>query len=243
MLKEPHLDLAIIIPVYNEAKTIEKVLDDVNQELKKSFKDVKYCIYVYDNNSMDDTALRVKYFSKSNKDTEIKLKRSYKQGKGCTIALAFSEIEADCYCMIDGDDTYGVDELRKMYDLVTKEHVDMTIGDRLSTSYFNENKRPFHNTGNKLVKNLINLLYKTNYHDAMSGLRMFSRSFVKEFEISSQGFTLETEMCIWAAIHNKKVAELPVEYRDRPAGSESKLKTIPDGMKVLRKIIKMYVFR
>ena len=215
--------IAVLIPCYNESKTIEKVVKDYKKALPEAD------IYVYDNNSSDDT-------DKIAKKAGAIVKYEHRQGKGNVIRTMFKEIDADCYLMIDGDDTYPAENAREMCNYVLEDNVDMVIGDRLSSTYFEENKRPFHNTGNKLVRGLINSLFKSNVRDIMTGYRAFSYDFVKTFPVLSKGFEIETEMTIHALDKNFGLIEIPVEYRDRPAGSVSKLNTFKDGFKVLMMI-------
>lgn len=235
------LDLAIIVPCYNEEAAIEDVLKHLTKVLSDSFSGLACKIFVYDNNSSDMTSQIVTNFiSESNFKTQnVELRHTYKQGKGYVIREAFQEINAKCYCMIDGDATYDASNLRSMYDMIVEKKADMVIGDRLSTSYFTENKRAFHNFGNRLVRSVINGLFGVHYKDILSGLRIFSYGFVKTFPITSGGFTLETEMNIHAAEHDMLVVDAPVDYKDRREGSESKLQTIPDGIKVICKILGM----
>lgn len=241
-------DLAIIIPAYNEEISIIDTIKAITEELKffdymvketYHYNDFKTTIYVYNNNSSDNTVKVVKEYIKNNKDNNIVLRDCYRQGKGYVIKQTFSEIEAKVYCMIDGDDTYSVDKLFVMYDLIYNKKADMVIGDRLSTSYFKENKRPFHNFGNKLMKNSINKLFKTNYRDILSGFRMFSYKFVKTFPITSSGFSIETEMNIHAANYDLKTIDVAISYKDRKEGSYSKLNTFKDGFKVIKKLFEM----
>ena len=215
--------IAVIIPCYNEAKTIEKVIKDYKKVLPNAD------IYVYDNNSKDETD---KIASKAG----AIVRYEYKQGKGNVIRTMFRDIEADCYLMIDGDDTYPAENAKDMCDLVLSGKADMVIGDRLSSTYFSENKRPFHNLGNKMVRFLINKLFKNDIKDIMTGYRAFSYDFVKGFPVLSKGFEIETEMTIHAVDKNYNVVEVPVTYRDRPNGSVSKLNTYKDGFKVLKTI-------
>lgn len=215
--------IAVIIPCYNEAKTIEKVVKDY----KKALSDAT--IYVYDNNSTDGT-------DKIAKKAGAIVRYENRQGKGNVIRTMFREIEAECYLMIDGDDTYPADSARKMCDLVLAKEADMVVGDRLSSTYFKENKRPFHNFGNRIVRWLINYLFDNNIKDIMTGYRAFSYEFVKSFPILSKGFEIETEMTIHAVDKNFKIKEIPVSYKDRPLGSVSKLNTYKDGFKVLKTI-------
>ena len=212
--------IAVIIPCYNEAKTIGKVVSDY----KKALKDAT--IYVYDNNSTDGT------------DSVARLagaivRYEYRQGKGNVIRTMFREIDAECYLMIDGDDTYPASSAKEMCDLVLSKKADMVVGDRLSSTYFKENKRLFHNFGNRIVRWLINHLFDNNIKDIMTGYRAFSYEFVKSFPILSKGFEIETEMTIHAVDKNFMIKEIPVLYKDRPEGSVSKLNTFKDGIKVL----------
>ncbi|MBR1802155.1 glycosyltransferase [Candidatus Saccharibacteria bacterium] len=218
--------VAVLIPCYNEEKTIEKVVTDFKSELKNAE------IYVYDNNSTDNSVVLAK------KAGAI-VRFEPRQGKGNVIRSMFRDIEADAYLMVDADDTYSVKDAKKMLDLILNENgpsYDMVVGDRLSTSYYKENKRKFHNFGNKLVQKLIQKLFRVKINDIMTGYRAFSRDFVKGFPIISKGFEIETEMTIHAVDKNFKIIEIPIEYRDRPAGSESKLSTYKDGAKVLMTI-------
>jgi glycosyltransferase involved in cell wall biosynthesis len=215
--------IAVLIPCYNESKTIEKVVKDYKKVLPEAD------IYVYDNNSKDHT-------DEIAKKAGAIVKYEYKQGKGNVIRSMFRQIDADCYLMIDGDDTYPAENAREMCDLILNGKADMVIGDRLSSTYFTENKRPFHNFGNRLVRFLINKIFKNNVKDIMTGYRAFSYDFVKGFPVLSKGFEIETEMTIHAVDKNYKLVEIPVSYRDRPAGSVSKLNTYKDGYKVLKTI-------
>ena len=219
--------IAVLIPCYNESATIEKVVKDWKKALPKAD------IYVYDNNSKDGT-------DKIAKKAGAIVKYEYKQGKGNVIRSMFRDIDADCYIMIDGDDTYPVENGKEMCDLILEGKADMVIGDRLSSTYFTENKRPFHNFGNKIVRWLINKLFKNNVKDIMTGYRAFSYEFVKSFPVLSKGFEIETEMTIHAVDKNFKLVEIPVTYRDRPEGSESKLNTYSDGIKVLKTIATLF---
>ena len=219
--------IAVLIPCYNESKTIKKVVKDYKKVLPEAD------IYVYDNNSKDDTD---KIASKAG----AIVRYEYKQGKGNVIRSMFKQIDADCYLMIDGDDTYPKENAREMCELVLDGKADMVIGDRLSSTYFTENKRPFHNFGNRLVRGLINTLFKSNVRDIMTGYRAFSYDFVKTFPVLSKGFEIETEMTIHALDKNFLLKEIPVEYRDRPAGSVSKLNTYKDGFKVLKTIARLF---
>ena len=219
--------IAILIPCYNESLTISKVVKDY----KKVLPEAK--IYVYDNNSKDHTDVIAK------KAGAI-VKYEYRQGKGNVIRTMFRDINADCYLMIDGDDTYPCENAKEMCDLVLSGKADMVIGDRLSSTYFQENKRPFHNLGNKLVRFLINKIFKNNIKDIMTGYRAFSYDFVKGFPVLSKGFEIETEMTIHAVDKNYKLVEIPISYRDRPEGSVSKLNTYKDGYKVLKTIAMLF---
>ena len=219
--------IAVLIPCYNEAKTIEKVEKDYHKALPDAD------IYVYDNNSSDGT-------DKIAEKAGAIIRYEYKQGKGNVIRSMFKDIDADCYLMIDGDDTYPMENAKEMCDLILERKADMVIGDRLSSTYFTENKRPFHNFGNVLVRGLINFLFKSNVRDIMTGYRAFSYDFVKTFPVLSKGFEIETEMTIHALDKNFLLKEIPVEYRDRPAGSVSKLHTFRDGAKVLKTITRLF---
>lgn len=219
--------IAVLIPCYNEAKTIEKVVKDYKKVLPEAD------IYVFDNNSTDGT-------DKIAEKAGAIVKYEYKQGKGNVIRSMFRKIEADCYLMIDGDDTYPSENAKEMCDLILEGKADMVIGDRLSSTYFTENKRLFHNFGNKIVRLLINILFKNKVKDIMTGYRAFSYEFVKSFPVLSKGFEIETEMTIHAVDKNFKLVEVPVTYRDRPEGSVSKLNTYTDGIKVLKTIATLF---
>ena len=219
--------IAVLIPCYNEAKTIKKVVEDFKRELPEA------TIYVYDNNSKDGT-------DEIAKAAGAIVKYETRQGKGNVIRTMFREIEAQCYIMVDGDDTYPAESAKEMVDAVLNEDVDMVIGDRLSSTYFTENKRMFHNSGNKVVRALVNRIYKGDIRDIMTGLRAFSYKFVKTFPVMSKGFELETEMTIHCLDKNLKMKNIIIEYRDRPADSPSKLNTIPDGIKVIKTIFGFY---
>ncbi len=219
--------IAILIPCYNEEKTIKKVVEDYKKELPEAD------IYVYDNNSTDRT-------SQIAMETGAIVRYEYKQGKGNVIRSMFREIEADAYLMIDGDDTYPAENAKEMCDLVLEGKADMVVGDRLSSTYFTENKRPFHNFGNKMVRYMINKIFNNDIKDIMTGYRAFSYDFVKGFPVLSKGFEIETEMTIHAVDKNFKIVEIPVTYRDRPEGSESKLNTYKDGLKVIKTIITLF---
>ena len=219
--------IAVLIPCYNEAQTIAAVVDAWRQALPEAV------IYVYDNNSTDGTG------SIAAEHGAI-VRREYLQGKGNVIRRMFREVDAECYIMIDGDDTYPAANGREMADLVLEKQVDMVVGDRLSSTYFQENKRPFHNFGNSLVRSCINRLFRSDIRDVMTGYRAFSYSFVKTFPVLSKGFEIETEMTIHAVDKNMHVENIVVDYRDRPAGSESKLNTYSDGARVLMTILRLF---
>lgn len=219
--------IAVLVPCYNESQTIEKVVTDWKREIPEA------TIYVYDNNSSDDTA-------EIAKKAGAVVRYEYQQGKGNVIRRMFREIDAKCYIMVDGDDTYPAEFGREMVSKVLDRKVDMVVGDRLSSTYFEENKRPFHNFGNSLVRSTINRLFKSNIRDIMTGYRAFSYQFVKTFPVLSKGFEIETEMSIHAVEKNMLVENVIIEYRDRPEGSESKLNTYSDGAKVLCTIAKLY---
>ncbi len=219
--------IAVIIPCYNEAKTIVKVLKDYHEALPEAK------IYVYDNNSTDGTG------EVAEKAGAI-VKREYRQGKGNVVRSMFRDIEADCYLMIDGDGTYPAESAKQMCDMVLNRGVDMVVGDRLSSTYFKENKRPFHNMGNRVVRFLINVIFRSHVKDIMTGYRAFSRDFVKTYPVLSKGFEIETEMTIHALDKNFYIEEIPVNYRDREKGSESKLNTVSDGIKVIFTIARLF---
>ena len=229
--KEVKMDkLAVLIPCYNEGKTIEKVVTDCKKAIAKIPNSV---VYVYDNNSTDSTG------ELAQKAGAV-VRHEYMQGKGNVIRRMFREIDAECYIMIDGDDTYPAEEIPKMASYILSKKYDMVVGDRLSSSYFEENKRPFHGIGNKLVRGSINFFFKNDISDIMTGYRAFSFEFVKSYPVLSRGFEIETEMSIFATVNNLAVKNHIIEYRDRPAGSESKLNTYSDGFKVLRLIFTLY---
>lgn len=219
--------IAVLIPCYNEEQTIGKVVRDVREALPEAV------VYVYDNNSKDRT------IEEASKAGAI-IRHEYKQGKGNVIRRMFREIDAQCYLMIDGDDTYPLDCAKEMVDRVLEYHADMVVGDRLSSTYFTENKRPFHNFGNSLMRFGINTLFRSDIKDIMTGYRAFGYEFVKTFPVVSQGFEIETEMTIHAVNYHMQVDNVIVEYRDRPEGSESKLNTYSDGMRVIRKMLQLY---
>ena len=219
--------IAVLIPCYNESKTIKKVIEDFKRELPEA------TIYVYDNNSKDGT-------DKIAREAGAIVRYERKQGKGNVIRSMFRDIDAECYIMTDGDDTYPAENAREMCQAVLERNADMVIGDRLSSTYFTENKRPFHNTGNVLVRKLINMIYKSDIRDVMTGYRAFSYQFVKTFPVLSKGFEIETEMTIHTLDKNMGVENVIIEYRDRPQGSVSKLNTYSDGFKVIKTIITLY---
>ena len=219
--------IAVLIPCYNEAKTVAKVVKDYKKALPEA------TIYVYDNNSSDGT-------DKLAKKAGAVVRYEYKQGKGNVVRSMFRQIDAECYLMIDGDDTYPAENAREMCDIILNHEADMVIGDRLSSTYFKENKRPFHNLGNVMVRSAINMLFHTHVKDIMTGYRAFSKEFVKGFPVLSKGFEIETEMTIHAVDKNYKLREIPVNYKDRPEGSVSKLNTYKDGAKVLKTIAVLF---
>ena len=214
---------AVLIPCYNEAKTIKKVVLDFQRVLPHAD------IYVYDNNSTDGT-------DQICKDAGAIVRYEYKQGKGNVVRSMFKDIDADCYIMVDGDDTYPAESAIEFEELILSGKADMVIGDRLSSTYFEENDRPFHNVGNKMVRWLINVFFSSDLKDIMTGMRAFSYDFVKSFPIVSKEFEIETEMSVFALMNNFSIEEIPIDYRDRVEGSESKLNTYRDGYKVLRMI-------
>lgn len=219
--------IAVLIPCYNEELTVEKTVSDFKRVLPNAD------IYVYNNNSKDRT-----------KELALKagaiVKDEYRQGKGAVVRSMFRDIDADVYIMVDGDDTYPAEEVEGLIAPVLEGKADMVIGDRLSSTYYTENKRPFHNFGNSLVKGLINFLFKSNLNDIMTGYRSFSKKFVKCMPVMSDGFQIETEMTIFALTNNMQVVNMPITYRDRPEGSESKLNTFSDGYKVLLTLFNLF---
>lgn len=219
--------IAVLVPCYNEEKTIGKVVRDAKRMLPEAV------IYVYDNNSTDRTAQIAA-------DEGAVVRHEYQQGKGNVIRRMFQEIDAACYVMVDGDDTYPMEDAPEMVRLVLSQNADMVVGDRLSSTYFGENKRPFHNLGNSMVRSAINLLFKSDIRDIMTGYRAFSYRFVKTFPVLSRGFEIETEMTIHAVYNNMQVENVVIAYRDRPEGSQSKLNTYSDGFRVLRMIFRMF---
>ncbi len=219
--------IAVLIPCYNEEKTIAKVIKDAMQALPDAV------VYVYDNNSTDRSVQLAK-------EAGAVVRHEYKQGKGNVVRRMFREIDARCYLMIDGDDTYPLDSAPLMADRVLQYHADMVVGDRLSSTYFKENKRLFHNFGNSLVRGTINRLFSSDIKDIMTGYRAFSYEFVKTFPVFSTGFQIETEMTIHAVNYRMQVDNVIVDYRDRQEGSVSKLNTYSDGCKVLLKIIQLF---
>ena len=219
--------IAVLIPCYNEEKTIAKVVKDARAALPEAV------IYVYNNNSSDRTAELAA-------EAGALVRNEYMQGKGNVIRRMFREVEAECYVMVDGDDTYPMEYAAEMVDKVLNHNADMVVGDRLSSTYFTENKRPFHNLGNSLVRGSINRLFGCDIKDIMTGYRAFSYGFVKTFPVLSKGFEIETEMTIHAVSNNMQIENVVVDYRDRPEGSESKLNTYADGLKVLGTIGKLY---
>ena len=219
--------IAVLIPCYNEAVTIKKVINDFQKALPEA------TIYVYDNNSTDDTAAIAEAEG-------AVVRHEYRQGKGNVIRRMFRDIDAQCYIMTDGDDTYPAEFAREMCDKVLERNVDMVVGDRLSSTYFEENKRPFRNLGNSLVRASINTICKSDIKDIMTGYRAFSYNFVKTFPVLSKGFEIETEMTIHTVDKNMFCENVVIEYRDRPEGSESKLNTYSDGFKVLMTIVKLF---
>ena len=220
--------IAVLIPCYNEEKTVEKVVTDFKRVLPEA------TVYVYDNNSSDRT-------SELAEKAGAVVRHEYQQGKGNVLRRMFREIEAQVYILVDGDDTYPAEAAPEMIQLVLEKNADMVVGDRLSSTYFTENKRPFHNFGNSLVRASINALFKTEIKDIMTGYRAFSYEFVKTYPVLSKGFEIETEMSIHAVQRNMQVDNVIIDYRDRPEGSESKLNTYSDGFKVLRTIMRLYL--
>ena len=223
----PKLKTAVLIPCYNEALTIQKVIRDFKRELPEAE------IYVYDNNSTDGSAELAS-------EAGAIVRHEYRQGKGNVLRSMFSDIDADCYIMVDADDTYPAESAPEMERIILDGRADMVIGDRLNTTYFTENKRPFHDFGNRLVRWLVNALFDGDLQDIMTGYRAMDRKFVKEYPLLSKGFEVETEMSMFALDGNYLVKEIPIDYRDRPAGSESKLNTFSDGLRVLKMILMLF---
>ena len=219
--------IAVLVPCYNESKTVKKVVEDFRRVLPEAV------VYVYDNNSTDGTAELAAAAG-------AVVRHEYQQGKGNVIRRMFREIDAEVYIMVDGDDTYPAEAAPEMVRKVTEGQADMVVGDRLSSTYYTENKRPFHNFGNSFVKNCINRFFDTNIQDIMTGYRAFSYQFVKTFPVLSRGFEIETEMSIHAADKHMQVDHVVIDYRDRPEGSVSKLNTFSDGLKVLSRILSLY---
>ena len=219
--------IAVLIPCYNEAVTIRQVVEDYRRVLPEAV------VYVYDNNSTDGTAAIAEAAG-------AVVRHEYQQGKGNVIRRMFREIDAKCYLMVDGDNTYPAEYAPEMAALVLEKQADMVVGDRLSATYFTENKRPFHNFGNRLVRWSINALFQSSIRDIMTGYRAFSYQFVKSFPVLSKGFEIETEMSIHAIDKNMRLETVVIQYRDRPEGSESKLNTYSDGFKVLRTIARLF---
>lgn len=219
--------IAVLIPCYNEAQTIEKVVKEFKRELPEA------TIYVYDNNSKDGT-------DEIARAAGAVVRYEHQQGKGNVVRRMFQEIEAECYLMADGDDTYPAENARALVKHVLEEQADMVVGDRLSSTYFEENKRPFHNFGNSIVRWSINTIFKSGIKDVMTGYRAFSYRFAKSFPVISKGFEIETEMTIHAVTKNMYIVNEVVDYRDRPNGSESKLNTVSDGVKVIFTIFNLF---
>ena len=219
--------IAVLIPCYNEARTVAKVVADYRAALPQA------TVYVYDNNSTDGTADLAAAAG-------AVVRKERQQGKGNVLRRMFREIDAECYLLVDGDDTYPAEAAPEMVRAVRERGADMVVGDRLSSTYFTENKRPFHNFGNSLVRFCINRLFGSQIKDIMTGYRAFSFQFVKTYPVLARGFEIETEMSIHAVERNMRIENIVIEYRDRPAGSESKLNTYSDGLKVLRTIVRLY---
>ena len=220
--------IAVLIPCYNEEKTIKSVIQEFQKEIPEA------TIYVYDNNSTDETVSIAK-------SAKAIVRTEPMQGKGNVVRRMFREIDAECYILVDGDLTYSAKDATDMVELVLGRNIDMVVGDRLSGAYFQENKRPFHNSGNNLVKFFVNKFFKVNIKDIMTGYRAMSYEFVKTFPILSGGFEIETEMSIHAAFRRMSTENVTISYKDRPSGSESKLSTFSDGFKVLRTIISLFI--
>ena len=219
--------IAILIPCFNEVLSVSKVINDWRRELPEA------TVYVYDNNSTDGTA-------DAARESGAIVRHEYRQGKGNVIRSMFRDIDAECYIMVDGDDTYSASSAREMAQLVLNGKADMVIGDRLSSTYFQENKRPFHNFGNSAVRALINFIFRSNVRDIMTGCRAMSYRFVKSFPVVSQGFEIETEMTIHAIDKNMLLVNKVIGYSDRHEGSVSKLNTFSDGLKVIKTILHLF---
>lgn len=219
--------IAVLIPCFNEGQTIRKVVEDAREALPEAV------IYVYDNNSTDGTA-------RIAEEAGAVVRHEYMQGKGNVIRRMFREVDARCYVCVDGDDTYPMNAAPEMVDLVLSRNADMVVGDRLSSTYYAENKRPFHNLGNSSVRLFINHLFQSDVRDIMTGFRAFSYDFVKTFPVLSRGFEIETEMTIHAVVNNLQIENVVIQYRDRPEGSVSKLNTFSDGFRVICTIFSLY---
>lgn len=219
--------IAILIPCYNESKTIAKVVGDFKKQLPEAD------IYVYDNNSTDNTADIAR-------QAGAIVRYEQRQGKGNVVRRMLADIEADCYLLVDGDDTYPSDNAKEMCDIVLNEHYDMVIGDRLSSTYFQENKRPFHDYGNRFVRYAINQIFHSDIKDIMTGYRALSRHLVMSVPLLSEGFEIETELTINVLDNQLRIKQIPIEYRDRPIGSTSKLSTFKDGIKIIGTIFRLF---
>ena len=219
--------IAVLIPCYNESKTIAKVVGDFKKQLPEAN------IYVYDNNSTDNTADIAR-------QAGAIVRYEHRQGKGNVVRRMLADIEADCYLLVDGDDTYPSDNAKEMCDIVLNEHYDMVIGDRLSSTYFQENKRPFHDCGNRFVRYAINQIFHSDIKDIMTGYRALSRHLVMSVPLLSEGFEIETELTINVLDNQLRIKQIPVEYRDRPIGSTSKLSTFKDGIKIIGTIFRLF---
>lgn len=219
--------IAVLIPCYNESKTIAKVVGDFKKQLPEAN------IYVYDNNSTDNTADIAR-------QAGAIVRYEQRQGKGNVVRRMLADIEADCYLLVDGDDTYPSDNAKEMCDIVLNEHYDMVIGDRLSSTYFQENKRPFHDYGNRFVRYAINQIFHSDIKDIMTGYRALSRHLVMSVPLLSEGFEIETELTINVLDNQLRIKQIPVEYRDRPIGSTSKLSTFKDGIKIIATIFRLF---
>ena len=219
--------IAVLIPCYNESKTIAKVVSDFKKQLPEAE------IYVYDNNSTDNTADIAR-------QAGAIVRYEQRQGKGNVVRRMLADIEADCYLLVDGDDTYPSDNAKEMCDIVLNEHYDMVIGDRLSSTYFQENKRPFHDYGNRFVRYAINQIFHSDIKDIMTGYRALSRHLVMSVPLLSEGFEIETELTINVLDNQLRIKQIPIEYRDRPIGSTSKLSTFKDGIKIIGTIFRLF---
>lgn len=223
-----YASVAVLVPCYNEAQTVAKVVDDFRRVLPGA------TVYVYDNNSSDGT-------SEIAARAGAVVRKECRQGKGNVVRQMLRDIDAEYYIMVDGDDTYPAEAAPALLSPLMSGESDTVVGDRLSNgTYGAENKRAMHGFGNNLVRDLVSLLYGYRYNDIMTGYRSFNRVFAKTLPVLSDGFQIETELSIHAADKRWRIAQVPIDYRDRPVGSESKLDTVSDGMRVLAMIAGLF---